>query len=406
MQNLLEYNVTNTGIGNMNIDKKQMKNAILWLCGAHFVCDIYSGFLNPIMPFIASKLGFSMAIATVLMAITQICSNMLQPIFGFFADNIYKRFFIFWGLIFASLFIPLAPSAPNIYLLVIFMVLGSLGGSFFHPQSMGFVNFFSGKDCSNNMGIFISVGSLGFAFGPLLASIITQSIGLEKMVYTSILGLFLAFIMFNFVPKLSKTEKVEEKKDFFESFKEIFANKQMKLLMFLAMMKSLVTNSSCVLLPFLWKDMNYTPFYIGFALFLFVFCGSIGSFLSPKVEKIFGSKPVIGFSLFATLPLMFLFALTYKTMPIFSMCMFALIGFVTMLAQPVILVLSQKTLPQYKSIVSGFVNGFCWGIIALVMSGLGAIAQRYGIINVLVILTFIPAAASYMVKLLQVDNTK
>ena len=147
------------------------KKAIIWLCLAHLFADVYSGFLNPIMPFIAAKLGFSMAIATVVISISHICSSMMQPIFGFFADNILKRFFIFWGLILSSLFIPLTPTAPNIYVLLVFMILGSIGGSFFHPQAMGFVNYFAGKDCPVTMGMFISVGSLGFAFGPLLAAI-------------------------------------------------------------------------------------------------------------------------------------------------------------------------------------------------------------------------------------------
>jgi len=374
------------------------KSAIIWLCSAHLVCDIYGGFLNPLMPFIASKLGFTMALATVLMAITQICSNMLQPIFGFFADNILKRFFVFWGVILASLFIPLASSAPNVFLLTIFMILGCLGGSFFHPQSMGFVNYFSGKNCSNNMGIFVSLGSVGFALGPLLAAFITQTVGLEKVFLTSILGLSLAFTMFLFVPKLSNIEKAPARKDFLKSFKEILLNKQMELLMLIAMMKSLITNSSCILLPFLWKSMNYSAFYIGFALFLFVFAGAIGSLLSPKMEKMFGSKSIIYFSMCATLPMMLVFASTYKTMPIFSMFIFALIGFTTMLAQPVTLVLAQKTLPQYKSIVAGFVNGFCWGIIALLMSILGIIAEKFGIINVLIILSIIPVFSSYFVK--------
>ena len=154
----------------------------------------------------------------------------------------------------------------------------------------------------------------------------------------------------------------------------------MNYLMIIAMMKSLITNSTCVLLPFLWKSMGYSPFYIGFALFLFVFAGSIGSFLSPKFEQKIGSKFILYFSMCATLPMMIAFASTYRTMPILSMTIFALIGFTTMLAQPVTLVLAQKTLPKYKSIVAGFVNGFCWGIIALFMSFLGAFAQKFGII--------------------------
>lgn len=377
---------------------KNGKTAIIWLSLAHLACDVYGGFLNPIMPFIAEKLGFSMAIATVLVAITQICSNMLQPVFGFFADNILKRFFIFWGVIFASVFIPLAPSAPNIVLLNIFMILGCLGGSFFHPQAMGFINYFSGKNCSNNMGFFVSMGSVGFALGPLFATYITQVAGLDKISFTSIFGLLLAFCMFSFVPKLSNIEKKPEHKEFLKSFKEILSNKQMDYLMQIAMMKSLVTNSSCILLPFLWKSMEYTPFYIGFALFLFVFAGAIGSFVSPKLEKIIGSKPVIYISMWATFPMMLGFAFTYKTMPIFSLILFGLIGFTTMLAQPVTLVWAQRTLPQYKSIVAGFINGFCWGTIALCMSILGAVAQKFGIMNVLVVLTLFPVISSYFVK--------
>lgn len=377
------------------------KSAIIWLSLAHLVCDVYGGFLNPIMPFIAAKLGFSMAVATVLVAITQICSNMLQPIFGFFADNILKRFFIFWGVILASVFIPLAPAAPNIVLLNIFMILGCLGGSFFHPQAMGFTNYFSGKNCSNNMGFFISMGSVGFALGPLLATYITQVAGLDKISYTSIFGLILALCMFLFVPKLSISEKKPEQKEFFKSFKEILANRQMDYLMIIAMMKSLVTNSSCILLPFLWKAMGYTPFYIGFALFLFVFAGAIGSLLSPRLEKVIGSKPVIYISMWATFPMMIGFSLIYKTMPVASLILFAFIGFTTMLAQPVTLVLAQKTLPQYKSIVAGFVNGFCWGTIALCMSVLGAVAQKFGIMNVLIVLTIFPVISSYFVKKLK-----
>ena len=377
------------------------KSAIIWLSLAHLVCDVYGGFLNPIMPFIAAKLGFTMAIATVLVAITQICSNMMQPIFGFFADNILKRFFVFWGVILASVFIPLAPSAPNILVLVIFMILGSLGGSFFHPQSMGFVNIFSGKDCSNNMGFFVSMGSFGFALGPLLAAYITQVAGLDKISYTSILGLTLAAMMFVFVPRLSVTEKKPEHKEFLKSFKEILSNRQMNFLMLIAMMKSLITNSSCILLPFLWKYMNYKPFYIGFALFLFVFAGAVGSFLSPRLENVVGSKPIIYFSMWATFPMMLAFAMIYKTQPIVSLILFALIGFTTMLAQPVVLVWAQKMLPKYKSIVAGFVNGFCWGIVALCLSFLGAIAQKFGIMNSLLALALIPAMSSYFVKYLK-----
>ena len=389
----------------MTINVEQSKKALLWLCMAHFACDVYTGFLNPIMPFIAAKLGFSMAVAAVLISISHICSSMLQPIFGFFADNILKRFFVFWGLLLVSIFIPFTPNAPNIPLLLLFMILGSLGGSFFHPQATGFTNIFSSNcDCSENMGKFISLGSAGFAFGPLIAALITQVLGLGMISWTSIMGLALAAMMFIFVPKLSLTEKKPEHKEFLKSFREILSNRQIDLLMVVSMMKSLVTNSCCILLPFLWKGMGYQPFYIGFALFLFVFAGAIGSFVSPKLEKRLGSKPVIYISMCATFPMIVAFALTYKLHSIISVLIFAVTGFTTMLAQPVVIVWAQKTLPQYRSITAGFINGFCWGVVALCMSFLGAIAQKFGIMPVLVTLSIIPVISSYFVKNLKEMN--
>ena len=50
--------------------ENQNKKVIKTLSLGHFVTDAYSGFLNPIMPFIAAKIGISMAIATVLISIS------------------------------------------------------------------------------------------------------------------------------------------------------------------------------------------------------------------------------------------------------------------------------------------------------------------------------------------------
>ena len=104
-----------------------------------------------------------------------------------------------------------------------------------------------------------------------------------------------------------------------------------------------------------------------------------------------------------TFPTMLAFAFVYKTMPILSLIIFAFMGFLTMLAQPVTLVWAQRTMPAYKSIVSGLVNGFCWGTVALILSFLGLVAQKFGIINVLVVLTIFPIISSYFVRFLRED---
>lgn len=382
------------------MNEETNKKAISWLTLAHLTNDTYAGFLNPIMPFIAAKIGISMAIATLIMSIAQICASMFQPIFGFFADNMLKRVFIFWGLIFGSLFVPLATNASSVVILTIFIILGNLGGSFFHPQALGFISRFSKMNFVSNMGIFVSAGTLGFSLGPIISSLIIQNYGLDKIQYTAIVGIILALFMFKFVPKISDTNIKIEHINFVETFKEILTNKQMNIINFIAIMKSLITSSSLILLPFLWKDMSKSPLYIGIALCLFMLMGGFASLVSGRIENKIGAKNVFYISMILTLPIMILFILTYKNHPIISVLIFVIMGFTTMLAQPVMLVMSQRILPKYKSIVSGFINGFAWGVVAIFLTIVGFLAQTFGITKVLLIISFIPAIFSFLVRFL------
>ena len=140
--------------------------------------------------------------------------------------------------------------------------------------------------------------------------------------------------------------------------------------------------------------MGYSKFQIGLALFLFIFLGGISSLISPKFEKIIGTANVFYISMITTFPLMIVYMLTYKTYPVFSFIIFAVIGFITMFATPITMSMAQKVLPQYKSIIGGFINGFSWGIVAIAMSVIGFIAQSTSIVPVLVVISMLPAVFS------------
>ena len=367
------------------------KKTQFWLSLAHFTNDIYTGMLNPIMPFVAAKIGITMAISTVILSLSHICASLLQPIFGFFSDNLRKRMFIFWGIIFSSIFISFAPAVSRLSLLILFVILGSLGSSFFHPQALGL-----------NMGIFMGLGTLGYSFGPIISSSITQFFGLEKIPLLSLLGIFVGMSMFLFIPKL-KPDAFDLKKheDFFNTFKTIISNRKLNLLYLISVLKSLVSTSTCIFLPFLWQNMGYGAFYIGFALFAYVFAGGIGSFVSRRIEQKIGVRNIFYFSIVSPFPLMLMFLFTYKTYPMIALMSFILMGFLQWLAVPVTMVMAQQIIPQYKSIIGGFINGFSWGIVAIFMTIIGYIAQSKGIMPVLVIISFISAILAYpIVKIL------
>ena len=387
------------------INETQSKKAEKWLSCAHLTNDIYTGMLNPLMPFIAEKLSFTLAFATFIISLSHIFASVLQPIIGFFADNSKRRTFIFRGLLMSSIFIPLAPAADNKWIFVVLIVLGSLGSSLFHPQALGLLakfSEFSKKDVAKTMAIFMGAGSLGFAFGPLVSSTIAQIWGLNKISWVSVIGIICALLMFKFVPKITKFEDEKPHFGFKKAFGDIFKNRELNLLFFIAMIKTLMINSCTIFLPFLWKSLGYGKIYIGGAIFAFTLAGSVASFISPFVEKKFGTKPVLYFSLVSTLPLLILFVTTYRDFPLVALTAFILAGGFTMMASPVIMVLAQNSAPEYKSIIAGFVNGFTWGVIALIMTILGLVAEKIGIINLLMWVSFVPLIACGAIKRIRV----
>jgi predicted MFS family arabinose efflux permease len=132
--------------------------------------------------------------------------------------------------------------------------------------------------------------------------------------------------------------------------------------------------------------------------------GGIGSLVSPKIEKWMGTKPVIYFSMLMMPVLMSIFVFTYKPFPIIALIDFVLIAFVLMLATPITMVLAQKELPQFKSIIGGFLNGFCWGFVGVLLSGMGFLAQKFGILQMLFLAGIIPAICAYFVRYLKVSD--
>ena len=103
-------------------------------------------------------------------------------------------------------------------------------------------------------------------------------------------------------------------------------------------------------------------------------------------------------SILAAFPLTALFALTYKAFPVISVAAFIAIGFFAMLSVPINMVLAHQVMPQYKSLISGFIGGFSWGVVAVAMTFCGLLAQKFGIINVLLFVSALPAFLTILVK--------
>ena len=382
------------------MNKKEIKTLSL----GHFVIDAYSGFLNPIMPFIAAKIGITMAVATVLISISNLTSSLSQPFFGYIADKWQRRFFIFWGMLMASLFLSFLGIAHNIWTLALCIILGHMGVAFFHPQASSIVYSYSKTtDCSKDISIFIAMGTFGFALGPAISSGITQHFGLEKLPFACFLGIIMAFVLLKNIPKLSEIQIEKPKVSVLGALKAILKNKPVSILVGASIVKSFVVSSFPIILPFYWKSIGYSVANIGVILLVFMLAGALGVMTSPLLEKKVGIKNVFYISLMSVAPLGFLFYLS-KGDGILALVSFFLIGYVSLLASPVNMALAQKLMPEFKSMISGFIGGFSWGVIGILLPLISLLAEKTGFMNILFLMTLIPLMFAYFIKYLPEEN--
>ncbi len=377
------------------------KIAVKSLSFGHFTLDIYSGFLNPVMPFIAAKIGITMTVATIIISLASIVGSCSQPFFGYIADGWRKRFFIFWGLILASFFISAIGLSDNMFQLFLCVILGHLGIALYHPQATSFVPSFSNSEnLSKDISLFIAMGTLGFALGPAVSSYITDFYGAEKLIFASIFGVLYAVFLLFAVPKIEKNMVNKKDMSLFQALKDIFSNRTMFILILAASVKSFISSTFLILLPFYWKSIGWQVSKIGFILFLFTLFGAVGILTSPHIEKRFGIKKTFYCSFLFIFPLAILFVYLQNVNQILSIITLLMVQFLCFLSVPVTMSTAQKIMPEHKSMTAGFIGGLSWGIIGLILPLFSLIAEHVGIMNVVVSVTIIPLIFCHFVKYL------
>lgn len=375
--------------------------AVRWLQLSHLIIDCYPGFIAPMLPFITAKIGVEMSAAMIIISVANISSYLLQPIFGYFADKCRKRFFIFWGIIIASVFIPMMSLAQSFATLTIAIVLGEIGVGFFHPQSTSFVPKFckTTEQSKWDMGCFLSMGSVGYGIGALVSTNLYDHFGAESLIYTSIVGILTACSMFLFVPKVSAdSSEKKEVPPVFECFYEIFSNSLERILVFSSIVKSIIVSSFTMIMPFYWKSINLNAGKIGLISCIFLTTSTIGMIASPKIEKYIGSRNVFYVSFLSILPLALAMMFFIKINFAIAITFYGLIGFFIFITQPVNVVMSQKILPKYQSLISGVVGGFTWGIVGVMLPVISKFTEYTGILNGLLIISLIPIVMCIWVK--------
>ena len=174
----------------------------LTLTVAHLANDAYVAFLHPLLPRLMDKLGLSIALAAVLSMVLSLASSLPQPVMGYLADRVGRRWLVALGPIVSGLFLSLIGLAPTFGVLVLLLALGGLGSAFFHPPAVSLAGRVSeGKGSGLRVSIFSFGGHLGFALGPVTAVALVGFFTLEGLWVAMFPGILIGLATLAFLPR-------------------------------------------------------------------------------------------------------------------------------------------------------------------------------------------------------------
>lgn len=160
---------------------------VLTISAGHFVHDVYSSFLAPLLPTLIEKMSLSLTLAGSLPALLQIPA-VLTPLIGHFADKYNLRYLVIIAPALTATLMSLMGLAPSYAILAIMLVLTGVSVAFFHAPAPAMVGQISGRQVGKGMSWFMGGGELARTVGPLVAVWAYSTWTLEGMFRVMVIG--------------------------------------------------------------------------------------------------------------------------------------------------------------------------------------------------------------------------
>ena len=144
----------------------------------HFIHDVYSSFLAPLLPLLINKLSMTLTQAGLLSTVMQLPA-LMNPWIGSLADRISVRWFLVLAPALTAIPMSLIGVAPTYGMLMVLMLFAGISISAFHVPAPVVVARMSGDRKGMGMSFFMVGGEAARAVGPMVAVGLVALLGLD-----------------------------------------------------------------------------------------------------------------------------------------------------------------------------------------------------------------------------------
>ncbi len=168
---------------------------VLLLSFCHFIHDVYSSFLAPLLPFLIEKFGLSLTQAGFLSTVMQIPA-LMNPYIGKLADRISVRYFIILAPATTAIPMSLLGVAPSYSVLLILLFFTGISVSLFHVPAPALVYKVAGKKTGRGMSFYMTGGELARTLGPIVIIGAISLMGLDGYYPIMLVGILASVLMY------------------------------------------------------------------------------------------------------------------------------------------------------------------------------------------------------------------
>ena len=363
--------VQNISVASDAAESEFQAEQVFTIASGHFVHDIYSAFLAPLLPLIIEKLSLSLTLAGSLSAFTQFPS-ILTPFIGHLADRYNLRYLVILAPALTATFMSAMGLAPSYAFLVLMLTIVGVSVAFFHAPAPAMVAHISGQRVGKGMSWFMAGGELARTVGPLVAVWAASTWALEGMFRVVVIGWLTSAVLFW---RLRDTPIVARKNGSLESILPKVRTLFLPLFIVIFFRMFMVACMTTYLPTFM--NLNgSTLFMAGASLSILEFAGVVGALSGGTLSDRLGRRSVLMvITVLSSLSMIvFLNVSGWLLVPVLL-----LYGFVSIAPGPVFLALIQDHFPENRAVSNGLYISMNFLLRSLAMVLVGMAGDAFGL---------------------------
>lgn len=344
---------------------------------AHFINDVYTAQIAPLLPVLIDKLSISLTAAGGLSSLVQLPA-LINPFIGHMADKVSLRWFVILAPAITGTLISFIGTASTPLELALILFVAGISGASFHAPAPAMIARISGKQVGKGMSFFMASGELARTVGPLLAVWAVSYWTLEGMWRLAILGWASSILLYWRLRKVpARPDNRADVRTLIPSLRTVFL--PLSLIIFF---RNFLNVSLTTYLPMYMSVQGASLLIAGAALSVLEVAGVAGALLSGTFSDKIGRKPILIVATIgaAAMMLFFLNAEGWILVPILLV-----MGFAALSTTPVLLAIVQENAPNNRALANGLFISIAFLIRPISLLVIGYLGDMLGLQNAFLI---------------------